>query len=81
MPAPTAPPVLIALPLFSFSPSFERQYTSQHLRQWSSLLKAYERDHIFLGEGARLLVQAVAYACPALKKTKAQYDKQRTDCR
>ena len=52
------------------------QYTSATLRGWSAVLHAYERDNLFLGEAARVLVQNAGYTCPALRRAIAQYERQ-----
>ena len=52
------------------------QYNSLCLRNWSTVLKAWERDNIYLCESSRLLIQWVSYECPAMKKTLTSYEKQ-----
>lgn len=52
------------------------QYTNALLRSWSGVLKAYERENVYLGEAARILNQNAAYTCPSLKRSIAQHEKQ-----
>jgi len=37
------------------------QYTSARLKQWIQVQRAYEKDSLFLGEGAHRLLQLVQY--------------------
>jgi hypothetical protein len=57
-------------------PNAVGQYTTPLLRAWGGVLRAYERDNIFLGEAARLLVQNGVYTCPGLRRTIAHLEKQ-----
>jgi hypothetical protein len=56
-----------------------RQYTSKLLRTWSGVLRAYERENVYLGEAARILIQNTTYFCPSLRKTMTQGEKQISD--
>lgn len=40
------------------------------------MLRAYERDNVYLGEAGRLLVQQGVYTCPGLRRAIAQLEKQ-----
>ena len=48
--------------------NFFGQYGSQRMSDWREILRMYERDNIYLAESAQLLIQAVAYELPGLKR-------------
>ena len=54
-------------------------YSNSLLREWNSIIKAYEKDNVHLGEEARILIQNAAYDCPSYKKTIQQSEKQIND--
>jgi len=55
-------------------------YTVAVLKTWDSILRAYRKDNIFLGEAAQLLATHTTYTCPAVRRRIAGYDKQIEDC-
>ena len=48
--------------------NFFGQYGSQRMTDWREILGMYEKDDIYLAEAAQLLIQAVAYELPGVKK-------------
>lgn len=50
------------------------RYGSQRMKDWQEIVKLYERDSIYLGEAAQLLVRNVNYDLPAVKKQIAKLD-------
>ena len=38
------------------------------MKDWNSIISAYQKNNIYLGEAASLLQRNVAYEIPALKK-------------
>lgn len=50
------------------------RYGSQRMKDWQEIIKRYERDSIYLGEAAQLLVRNVNYDLPAVKKQIAKFD-------
>ena len=48
--------------------NFFGQYGSQRMSDWKQIVSLYERDQVYIAEAAQLLVQAVAYDLPAIKK-------------
>jgi len=59
--------------------TWQPQYTNKLLRSWNVVLKAYEKDNVYLGEAGRILIQNTTYMGPSLKKSIQQYEKQLTD--
>jgi len=55
------------------------QYNSPLLKEWNALLKAWERDNIYLAESSRYLVQYTTHECPAMKKSIIAMEKQISD--
>ena len=43
-------------------------YTSQRMKDWAKILKAYEKDNCYLAEASNFLTQAVVYELPSLKR-------------
>ena len=64
-----------AIPVFPY----DTQYTSNLLRSWAAVLRAYEKENVYLGEAGRIMIQNATYTCPSLKKSIAQYEKQIDD--
>ncbi|XP_022286338.1 CDK5 regulatory subunit-associated protein 3-like [Crassostrea virginica] len=44
------------------------RYSSQRMKDWSEIIKMYEKDGIYLGETAQMLARNVNYEVPALKR-------------
>lgn len=44
------------------------------MKDWQEIIKLYERDSIYLGEAAQILVRNVNYELPAVKKQIAKFD-------
>ncbi|CAL1536755.1 unnamed protein product [Lymnaea stagnalis] len=56
------------------------QYTSQCMKEWSDILKLYEKDGTFLAETAQLIVRNVNYEVPALKKQISKCQQTQKEC-
>ena len=50
------------------SKNFFGQYGSQRMTDWKEVLHLYESENIYLAEASQLLIQAVVYELPGLKK-------------
>lgn len=50
------------------------RYGSQRMKDWQEIAKLYEKDSIYLGEAAQILVRNVNYELPAVKKQIAKFD-------
>ena len=50
------------------SKNFFGQYGSQRMTDWKEVLRLYENESIYLAEASQLLIQAVVYELPGLKK-------------
>ena len=50
------------------SKNFFGQYGSQRMTDWKEVLHLYENENIYLAEASQLLIQAVVYELPGLKK-------------
>lgn len=55
-------------------------YSSQRMKDWNSIISAYQKNNIYLGEAASLLQRNVAYEIPALKKQINKCQHQQTEC-
>lgn len=44
--------------------NFFGQYGSQRMALWKEIVSLYQKENIYLGEGAQLLSQAVSYDLP-----------------
>ena len=54
-------------------------YKDEELKEWESLLGAYKRRNVHLGEAARLMVQNTDFEVPALKRQLARNQKEAAD--
>ena len=50
------------------SKNFFGQYGSQRMTDWKEVLGLYEKENIYIAEASQLLIQAVVYELPGLKK-------------
>lgn len=50
------------------------RYGSQRMKDWQEIVKLYERDSVYLGEAAQILVRNVNYELPAVKKQIAKFE-------
>lgn len=56
------------------------QYSSQRMKDWSEVIKLYEKDGVYLGETAQMLARNVNYEVPALKKQIAKCQQIKKEC-
>lgn len=50
-------------------------YSSQRMKDWQSVLKAYEKDSLYMGEAAQLLTRNVSYEITNVRKQITQFEK------
>ena len=43
-------------------------YSSQRMKDWNTIVSAYQKNNIYLAEASSVLQRNVAYEIPALKK-------------
>ncbi|XP_048730566.2 CDK5 regulatory subunit-associated protein 3-like [Ostrea edulis] len=56
------------------------QYSSQRMKDWSEIIKLYEKDGVYLGEAAQMLARNVNYEVPALKRQIAKCQQIKKEC-
>lgn len=56
------------------------QYSSQRMKDWSEVIKLYEKDGVYFGETAQMLARNVNYEVPALKKQIAKCQQIKKEC-
>lgn len=44
------------------------RYGSQRMKDWQDVVKCYEKENLYLGEAAQMLVRNINYEIPSLKK-------------
>ena len=55
-------------------------YSSQRMKDWREIIKMYEKDNVYLGEGAQSIIRTVNYEVPALKRMVAKSKAVQEDC-
>ncbi|KAG5666856.1 hypothetical protein PVAND_014864 [Polypedilum vanderplanki] len=54
-------------------------YTSQRMKDWVAVIKAYEKDNLYLAEAAQLLTRNINYEIPSARKQMTTLEKLSTD--
>eukprot|EP01113_Clastostelium_recurvatum_P018796 TRINITY_DN2215_c0_g1_i3.p1 TRINITY_DN2215_c0_g1~~TRINITY_DN2215_c0_g1_i3.p1 ORF type:complete len:536 (+),score=118.55 TRINITY_DN2215_c0_g1_i3:36-1643(+) len=54
-------------------------FTSKRMQAWADILKAYEKDDVYLGEASNEFVNMIQYDIPALRKAIDRHAKAATD--
>ncbi|CAD7076802.1 unnamed protein product [Hermetia illucens] len=54
-------------------------YGSQRMKDWQEIIKLYERDNVYLGEAAQILVRNLTYEIPGIKRQITKFEQQSTD--
>ena len=63
----------------SDSKNFFGQYSSKRMKEWSDIIKLYEKDNILLAEASHILISLINYDIPSFKKTIDLSNKQAQD--
>lgn len=50
------------------------RYGSQRMKDWQAIASLYEKDSIYLGEAAQILVRNINYELPSVKKQITKFD-------
>lgn len=56
-------------------------YSSQRMKDWNSIVSAYQKNNIYLAEASSILQRNVAFEIPALKKQISKSQQQQTVCK
>ncbi|XP_054714638.1 CDK5 regulatory subunit-associated protein 3-like isoform X2 [Uloborus diversus] len=56
------------------------QYSSQRMKDWLEIVKLYEKDSIYLGEAAQLLIRNIVYELPSLKRQLMKAQQTQEEC-
>ena len=43
-------------------------YGSQRMKDWKEIIKLYEKENVYIGEAAQILVRNLTYEIPGIKK-------------
>lgn len=54
-------------------------YGSQRMKDWQEIIKLYERDNVYLGEAAQILVRNLTYEIPGIKRQITKFEQQSAD--
>ena len=55
-------------------------YSSQRMKDWNTIVSAYQKGQVYLPDVASILQRNVAYEIPAIKKQIAKCQQQQTEC-
>lgn len=55
-------------------------YGSQRMKDWQDILKSYQKDNLYMSEGASILSRNVTYEIPALKRIVTKGDQLQVEC-
>uniref|UniRef100_T1GLB8 CDK5RAP3-like protein n=1 Tax=Megaselia scalaris TaxID=36166 RepID=T1GLB8_MEGSC len=55
-------------------------YGSKRMKDWQEVVKLYEKDNIYLGEAAQILVRNINYEIPNIKKQMNKCEQQSEEC-
>lgn len=56
-------------------------YGSQRMKDWQEVIKLYQKDNLYMIEGASILARNVAYEIPALKRSVQKAEAGKEECR